>query len=101
MTGEMRNKIHEKGFQAILNITACSLEDRDFLTWLMNRFNLETMTLEISGGEKLRSLNTQSNACLTCLVKATIIRSYLTAQPSKLSWMLQHEYSQMSQSQRV
>jgi hypothetical protein len=49
MTGEMRNKIQEMGFQGILNITARSLEDRGFLTWLMDRFTRETMTLEISG----------------------------------------------------
>jgi hypothetical protein len=78
MTGEMRNKIQEMGFKGVLNITARLLEDRDFLTWLMDYFNPENMTLEISGGKKLRSLNTQSNACLTCLVKVAILRSYLT-----------------------
>jgi hypothetical protein len=83
MTGEMRNKIQEMGFKGVLNIAARSLEDRDFLTWLMDRFNPENMTLETSGGKKLRSLNTQSNACLTYLVKVAILRSYLTAQQSK------------------
>jgi hypothetical protein len=51
MTGEMRNKIQEMDFKGVLNIAAHSLEDRDFLTWLMDRFNPETMTLEISGGK--------------------------------------------------
>jgi hypothetical protein len=83
MTGEMRNKIQEMGFKGVLNIATRSLEDRDFLTWLMDRFNPENMTLETSGGKKLRSLNTQSNACLTYLVKVAILRSYLTAQQSK------------------
>jgi hypothetical protein len=68
------------GFKGVLNIAARSLEDRDFLTWLMDLFNREMMTIEISGGEKLRSLNTQSNACLTCLLKVAILRSYLIPQ---------------------
>jgi hypothetical protein len=80
MREEMSNKIQEMGFKGVLNIDAHSLEDRDFLTWLMDRFNPENMTLEISGGKKLRSLNTQSNACLTCLVKVAILSSYPTAQ---------------------
>jgi hypothetical protein len=48
---EMRNKIQEMGFKGVLNIATRSLEDRDFLTWLMDRLNLENMTLEISGGK--------------------------------------------------
>jgi hypothetical protein len=51
MTEEMRNKIEEMGFKGVINITAHSLEDRDFLTWLMDRFNPETMTIKISGGK--------------------------------------------------
>jgi hypothetical protein len=39
------------GFQGSLQHCSCALEDRDFLTWLMNRFNPENMTLEISGGK--------------------------------------------------
>jgi hypothetical protein len=35
----MRNKIEEMGFKGVLNIAARSLEDRDFLTWLMDLFN--------------------------------------------------------------
>jgi hypothetical protein len=61
MREEMSNKIQEMGFKGVLNIDAHSLEDRDFLTWLMDCFNPENMTLEISGGKKLRSLNTQSS----------------------------------------
>jgi hypothetical protein len=80
MTEEMRNKIEEMGFKGVLNIAARSLEDRDFLTWLMDCFNPETMTIEISGGKKLRSLNMQSNACLTCLLKVAILHSYLIPQ---------------------
>jgi hypothetical protein len=51
MIEEMRNKIQDMGFKGVLNIVARSLEDRDFLTWLMDRFNLKNMTLEISGGK--------------------------------------------------
>jgi hypothetical protein len=53
MTGEMKNKIQKMGFNGVLNIIAHSLEDIHFLTWLMDRFNLENMTLEISGGKKI------------------------------------------------
>jgi hypothetical protein len=52
MTGEMRNNIHEMGFKGVLNIAARSLQDKDFLTWLMDRFNPENMTLQISGEKK-------------------------------------------------
>jgi hypothetical protein len=51
MTKQMRNKIEEMGFKGVLNIAARSLEDRDFLTWLIDRFNLKNMTLEIDGGK--------------------------------------------------
>jgi hypothetical protein len=37
----------------VLNIAAHSLEDRDYLTWIMDHFNPENMTLEISGGKKI------------------------------------------------
>jgi hypothetical protein len=101
MTEEMRNKIEEMGFKGVLNIAARSLEDRDFLTWLMDCFNPEMMTIEINGGKKLRSLNTHSNVCLTCLLKVAILCSYLIPQRSKLSRMLQHVFFQMSPSRRV
>jgi hypothetical protein len=52
MTWEMRNNIHEMGFKGVLNIAAHSLQDKDFLTWLMDRFNPENMTLQISGEKK-------------------------------------------------
>jgi hypothetical protein len=80
MTEEMRNKIQEMGFKGVLNIAARSLEDKDFLTSLMDRFNPENMTLGINDGKKLRSLNTQSNTCLTYLAKVAILYSYLIAQ---------------------
>jgi hypothetical protein len=53
MTEKMRNKIEEMGFKGVLNITARSLEERDFLTWLMECFNPKNMTLEISGGKSI------------------------------------------------
>jgi hypothetical protein len=53
MIEQMRNKIEEMGFKGVLNIAARSLKDRDFLTWLMDRFNPENITLEISGGKSI------------------------------------------------
>jgi hypothetical protein len=53
ITEQMRTRIEEMGFKGVLNITARSLEDRDFLTWLMVRFNPENMTLEIGGGKRI------------------------------------------------
>jgi hypothetical protein len=41
------------GFEGVLNLAARSLDDRDFLTWLMDMFNPEEMCINVGGGKKL------------------------------------------------
>jgi hypothetical protein len=39
--------------EGVLNLAARSLDDRDFLTWLMDMFNPEEMCINVGGGKKL------------------------------------------------
>lgn len=53
LTDDLRNRIKNMGFQGLLDLAADSLDSRDFLDWLMDIFNPETMMLEIGGGKQL------------------------------------------------
>jgi hypothetical protein len=53
LTDQMRSKIQHIGFGGILNIAARSLDDRDFLMWLMDIFDPENMVLAIGGARKI------------------------------------------------
>jgi hypothetical protein len=41
------------GFGGILNLAAKSLDNREFLSWLMDWFNPEEMIIEIGGGKSI------------------------------------------------
>jgi hypothetical protein len=47
LTTSMRARIYQMGFGGILNLTAKSLDNREFLSWLMDRFNPDEMIIEI------------------------------------------------------
>jgi hypothetical protein len=47
LTQSMRAKIQEMGFGGILRLAAKSLDNRDFLSWLLDRFDPEEMTIQI------------------------------------------------------
>jgi hypothetical protein len=53
LTDQMHSNIQHIGFGGILNIVARSLDDRDFLTWLMDIFDPENMVLAIGGARKI------------------------------------------------
>jgi hypothetical protein len=42
----MRAAIQEMGFGGILCLAAKSFDNRDFLSWLLDRFDLEEMTIQ-------------------------------------------------------
>jgi hypothetical protein len=48
----MHAAIQEMGFGGILCLAAKSLDNRDFLSWLLDRFDLEEMTIYI-GAKKI------------------------------------------------
>jgi hypothetical protein len=41
------------GFGGILKLVAKSLDDRDFICWLMDRFDPENMVIEIGGRKNI------------------------------------------------
>jgi hypothetical protein len=43
----MHTTIQEMGFGGILLLAAKSLDNRDFLSWLLDRFDPEEMTIQI------------------------------------------------------
>jgi hypothetical protein len=49
----MWERIEDMGFDGILKLAAKSLDDRDFICWLMDQFNLENMVIEIGGGKNI------------------------------------------------
>jgi hypothetical protein len=54
LTNQMRARIADMGFSGVLNIVARSLDHRDFLTWLMDRFNPKSMTIVVSGAKWIK-----------------------------------------------
>jgi hypothetical protein len=68
----MRERIEDMGFGEILKLAAKSLDDRDFISWLMDQYNLENTVIEIGGGKILQSQNMTSIVCLACHLEATI-----------------------------
>jgi hypothetical protein len=53
-TPSMRTTIHGLGFRRILRLAAKSQDNRDFLSWLLDRFDpAEDMTIQI-GGKQIR-----------------------------------------------
>jgi hypothetical protein len=53
LTPSMRTTIQEMGFGWILWLAAKSLDNREFLSWLMDRFDLEDMIIQI-GAKQIR-----------------------------------------------
>jgi hypothetical protein len=51
LTDSMRARIQHMGFRGILLLAARSLHNREFLSWLMDRFNPENMMIEIGCGK--------------------------------------------------
>jgi hypothetical protein len=49
LTESMRTRIAQMGFGGILNLATRSLDNRDFLSWLMDCFNPIEMTIVIGG----------------------------------------------------
>jgi hypothetical protein len=49
----MRERIEDMGFGRILKLAAKSLDERDFISWLMDRFDPENMVIEIGGRENI------------------------------------------------
>jgi hypothetical protein len=47
LTPSMRTAIQDMGFGGILRLVTKSLDNRDFLRWLLDRFDLEEMTIQI------------------------------------------------------
>jgi hypothetical protein len=47
LTPSSRNAIQEMGFKGILRLAAKTLDNRDFLNWLLDRFDPEEMTIQI------------------------------------------------------
>jgi hypothetical protein len=47
LTPSMCIAIQEMGFGGILCLAAKSLDNRDFLSWLLDRFDPEEMTIQI------------------------------------------------------
>jgi hypothetical protein len=54
LTNQMRARIADMGFSGVLNIAARSLDHWDFLTWLMDRFNPESMLIIVSGAKRIK-----------------------------------------------
>jgi hypothetical protein len=50
----MRTRIYKMGFGGILNLATKSLDNIEFLSWLMDRFNHEEMIIEIGGGKSIQ-----------------------------------------------
>jgi hypothetical protein len=53
LTNHMRERIEQMGFRGILKVAAKSLDDRDFISWLMDCFNMKNMQIEIGEGKLL------------------------------------------------
>jgi hypothetical protein len=49
LTPSMRTTIQGMGFGGILQLAAKFLNNKDFLSWLMDRFDPEDMTIHIEG----------------------------------------------------
>jgi hypothetical protein len=47
----MRTTIQKIGFKGILQLAAKSLDNREFMSWLMDRFDPENMRIEIGEGK--------------------------------------------------
>jgi hypothetical protein len=47
LTHSMRTTIQGMSFRGLLQLAAKSLHNREFLSWLMDRFDLEDMTIQI------------------------------------------------------
>jgi hypothetical protein len=47
VTDMMPNRIEEMGFKGILKLAARSLDNRDFLSWPMDRFDPDNMRTEL------------------------------------------------------
>jgi hypothetical protein len=45
--------IQKNGFGGILQLAAKSLDNREFMSWLMDRFDLENMRIEIGEGKQI------------------------------------------------
>ena len=52
-----RARIENMGFRGLVQSLATSLESRDILAWLMDKLNLDMMTLELGGGKELRVMS--------------------------------------------
>jgi hypothetical protein len=50
----MRTRIYQMRFGGILNLAAKSLDNRELLSWLMDRFNPEEMIIDIEGGKSIQ-----------------------------------------------
>jgi hypothetical protein len=65
LTAPMRARIYQMGFGGILNLTAKSLDNREFLSWLMDRFNPDEMIIQIGGGKSIQV----TEYAVKCVVK--------------------------------
>jgi hypothetical protein len=65
LTPSMRTTIQEMGFGGILHLAAKSLDNRDFLSWLLDRFDPEEMTIQI-GAKQIRVTEHSVKCVLAC-----------------------------------
>jgi hypothetical protein len=47
LTPSMCTTIHEMGFGGILRLAGKSVDNREFLSWLLDRFDPEDLTIQI------------------------------------------------------
>jgi hypothetical protein len=59
----MRTTIQNMGFGGILQIIAKSLDNREFMSWLMDRFDPENMSIDVGEGKHI-SVTEHSIKCI-------------------------------------
>jgi hypothetical protein len=63
LTTSMRTTIQNMGFGRILQLTAKSRDNREFMSWLIDRFDPENMRLDIGEGKQI-SVTKHSVKCI-------------------------------------
>jgi hypothetical protein len=63
LTTSMRTTIQNMGFGGILQLTAKSRDNREFMSWLIDRFDPENMRLDIGEGKQI-SVTKHSVKCI-------------------------------------
>jgi hypothetical protein len=63
LTTSMRTTIQNMGFGGILQLTAKSRDNREFMSWLIDRFDPENMRLDIGEGKQI-SVTEHSVKCI-------------------------------------